>query len=583
MFLRELSGHAETSLRLPGSVSSIDGARTSRRANTHVLRRIKSALLFAVVAMLLLTPALGGQEPKEAILNGVVRDPAGRAVGDAHVVLRGEKSPVTLEADTDAAGRFTFSKVATGSFTLTASSGPLRSSAVTVTVSTAGNQPLLNVVLGEQGAKGSASTLRDMSQAMQFADKPDFSIAAVTDWTAAGGHGSDSSLRTSEALTREAVTLKSGNPQPAAATMPSGRAEPEVSESVLRAAVAKDPQGFEANYRLGRFYVQATRYQDAIPPLEAAYKADAANYDNEYDLARALKMAGDAGQAREHVQRLLARRPGAELKRMEGELDEKLGDPLSAVREFQEAASKDSSEDNYFAWGAELLIHRAIWQAKEVFDEGVRLYPHSARMLTARGAALFAGALYDQAALDLCRASDLEPQSAEPYLFMGKIEIAAPNPLRCVVAKLARFEKLQPANALANYYYSMALWKQRGQASDPQVMEKVTAMLTRAVRLDPKCADANLQLGNLGAGQNRWEQAIGFYLKAIESNPDLSEAHYRLGIAYQRVGEKAKARAQFQLRDAIAREQAAEIQRQREAVKQFVVVLPGQSANQQAR
>jgi hypothetical protein len=56
----------------------------------------------------------------------------------------------------------------------------------------------------------------------------------------------------------------------------------------------------------------------------------------------------------------------------------------------------------------------------------------------------------------------------------------------------------------------------------------------------------------------------------------LSDAHYRLGIAYERVGNQDKAREQFQLHDAIASRQAAEVQRQREAVKQFVVVLPNQ-------
>ncbi|MGH9590186.1 MAG: tetratricopeptide repeat protein [Terracidiphilus sp.] len=418
---------------------------------------------------------------------------------------------------------------------------------------------------------------------MQFADSPNFAIAAVTDWTAAGGHGSDASLRTSEALTRDAVKLSSINGQtPRAAELSGAAGAPKQSEDALRAAAAKDPQGFESNYRLGRFYLQAGRYRDAIQPLQAAYRANPANFENEHDLARALEMSSDAAEAREHVQRLLARRPSADLHRMQGELDEKLGDSLSAVREFQEAASEDPSEENYFAWGSELLFHRAIWQAKEVFDEGAKLYPQSARMLTARGAALFAGALYDQAALDLCKASDLNPNSAEPYLFMGKIEIAAPDPLPCVVAKLKRFEQLQPTNPLANYYYAMALWKQQGHAADPRTMQNVTAMLTRAVTLDPKCADGYLQLGNLSAGQKQWEPAIANYRMAIQANPDLSEAHYRLGVAYERTGENAKAKEQFQLHDAIAREQAAEIQRQRLAVKQFVV-LPDRKDKQEAR
>ncbi|HEV2133462.1 MAG TPA: tetratricopeptide repeat protein [Terracidiphilus sp.] len=548
-----------------------------------MFRRVLSVLQFTVAAMLLLAPMLGGQQPKAASLRGVVLDSAGKAVSDAKVVLRGEGSQVSREATTDAAGSFAFTEVAMGAFTLTASSGTVRSESVAVTISVPGEQPPVSLVLGGSVAPGKASARQDATQAMQFADDPDFAIAGVSDWTAAGGHGSDASLRTSEALTRDAVKLKSDNSKTAAAVMPSGGGEHGESEEALCEAVAKDPEGFDANFRLGRFYLEAQRYKDAIPPLQTAYQANASRYDNEYDLALALKMAGEAAPAREHVQRLLARHPSADLHRMLGELDEKLGDPLSAVREFQQAASDDPSEDNYFAWGSELLIHRAIWQAKEVFDEGARLYPQSTRMLTARGAALFAGALYDQAAMDLCKASDLNPESAEPYLFLGKIAIAAPDPLPCVVAKLARFENLQPANALSNYYYAMALWKQQGQAGDAQVMERVKNMLARAVTLDPKCADGFLQLGNLSAGEKEWQQAIGFYLQAIETEPELSDAHYRLGVAYERTGEKSKAREQFQLHDEIAKEQAAEVQRQRVAVKQFLVVLPGQAASQQVR
>jgi tetratricopeptide (TPR) repeat protein len=575
-------GQAERSCKLPGLSSwtgGIGSARSPRKSG--IFRRIHSALQFTAAATLLLAAVLGGQQPKAAILRGAVLDSAGKAAGDARVVLREEGSQVSRETTADAAGHFAFTEVANGAFTLTASLGTLRTETVAVTISTPGEQPPVKLVLNGRDASRPASATRDASQAMQFADDPDFAIAGVSDWTAAGGHGSDSSLRTSEALTRDAVKLKSDNSQSAAAVVPGDRGKE--SETALRDAVTKDPASFEANFRLGKYYLQAQRYRDAIPPLETAYEANASRYDNEYDLALALKMAGEAAPARAHVQRLLARRPSADLHRTLGELDEKLGDPLSAVREFQQAASDDPSEENYFAWGSELLVHRAIWQAKEVFDEGARLYPQSTRMLTARGAALFAGALYDQAAMDLCKASDLNPESAEPYLFLGKIEIAAPDPLPCVVAKLARFEKLQPANALANYYYAMALWKQQGQARDAQVMERVKEMLARAVTLDPKCADGYLQLGNLSASAKEWQQAIDLYQKAIEAEPELSDAHYRLGVAYERAGEKSKAREQFQLHDEIASKQAAEIQRQRVAVKQFLVVLPGQTASQQVR
>ena len=150
-----------------------------------------------------------------------------------------------------------------------------------------------------------------------------------------------------------------------------------------------------------------------------------------------------------------------------GELDEKVSDPLAAVHEDEQAVRLDPSEQNYFAWGSELLFHRAVWQAAEVFRQGTRAYPKSARMLTALGTAQFAGALYEDAAASLCAATDLNPADPQPYLFLGRIEIAAPAPLGCVAPRLARLVQQQPQNSLANYLYAMALLKGLPPASDP--------------------------------------------------------------------------------------------------------------------
>jgi tetratricopeptide (TPR) repeat protein len=269
----------------------------------------------------------------------------------------------------------------------------------------------------------------------------------------------------------------------------------------------------------------------------------------------------------------------ADLHRLAGSIDEKLGDPLTAVHEYEQAVRMDPSEQNYFEWGSELLFHRAVWQAQEVFEQGVKAFPKSARMLTALGAALFAGALYDEAAHRLCEASDLDPADPDPYTFMGKVEIATPSPLACVSQKLERFVRLQPDNAQANYFYAMALWKESGRSTGQETLARIEAMLTKAVTIDPKYAEAYLQLGNLEASRREFQKATGFYAKAIEVNPRLSEAHYRLGVAYQRIGENDKAKIEFQQHDEIEKQTAAEIQRQRKEVKQFVIALPGGSSS----
>ena len=261
-----------------------------------------------------------------------------------------------------------------------------------------------------------------------------------------------------------------------------------------------------------------------------------------------------------------------------GELDEKLGDPLGAVHEYEQAVRLDPSEQNYFDWGSELLLHRAVWQAAEVFANGAKAYPNSARLLAALGTALFASARYDEAAQRLCEASDLEPADPEPYIFLGKIEMAAPSPLICAEEKLARFARLQPGNALANYFYAMAIWKRQPVQPDPQDMEQVEALLTSAVKIDKTCSDAYLQRGSLYFSRREFDKAIDDYTRAIAANPQSGEAHYRLGIAYDRVGEKDKARQEFLLHDQIEKAQAEAVERERREVKQFLVVLQSQPA-----
>jgi Flp pilus assembly protein TadD len=545
---------------IAGTVTSKANRVTHDAAKSRACRSIAAALVMIVWLSTAFT-----QQPPPTV-RGTVQDAAGSPVSGAYVRLEGEGA-APAETRTNADGSFTFAATMPGPYRVSAEKGSQRSETLTVNA-------------GQRDGERLALTIKDAAApssqpgAMEFADTPNFTIAAVTDWTAAGGHGSDAVLRTSESLNRETLNLTPGRREghPAERTV-----EWRQRENSLRAAVTRAPDSFEVNHALGKFYLQAEQFDEALPPLESAYRIEPHNHDNELDLALALQGKGNFTRAREHVQGLLASRETAEGHRLAGELDEASGDPLSAVHEFERAVRQDPSEQNYFEWGSELLLHRAVWQAKDVFSTGAKAYPKSQRMLTALGAALFAGALYDEAARRLCEASDLDPADPEPYTFMGRIEISAPNPLPCVEQKLARFAEQRPADPLANYFYAMTLWKQKGQSTDPAALARVEGLLNKAVTVDPQCSDAYFQLGVIQAAQRDYAKAIDFYSKAIEANPQMSEAHYRLGVAYDRVGEKDKAAQQFRLHDEIEKQQAAAIEKQRREVKQFLVVVDDKS------
>lgn len=514
-----------------------------------------------------------------ATVHGRVLNSAGDPVAGATVHLQQNGSP-RAECVADARGEYRISGLTTGTYILIAEKAGARSPFARLTIASLHDEPDVDLQLQVAATGSGQSEMRSATSAgaMEFADNPNFAVAGVTDWTAAGGHGSDTSLRASEALTRETLILKPGSVGLDAAHKPAEPAIAKATEEELRTALSKAPRDFETNHRLGEFYLLQGRYAESASLLKTASEIRPGDFKNEFDLARACEGTGELSMARDHVQHLLATHDEADLHRLAGSIDEKLGDPLTAVHEYEQAVRMDPSEQNYFEWGSELLYHRAVWQAQAVFEQGVKAFPESARMLTALGAALFAGALYDNAAERLCEASDLNPAEPEPYTFMGKIEIAAPSPLPCVRQKLERFVQMQPDNALANYFYAMALWKENGRTTDEPTLNRIETLLTKSINIDPKCAEGYLQLGNLAVARREYQKAIGFYTKTIEVNSQLSEAHYRLGIAYERVGEKDKAKVEFQKHDEIEKQTAAEIQRQRKGVKQFVIALPANPA-----
>jgi tetratricopeptide (TPR) repeat protein len=548
--------------------------RSSKVVPCGRLRMMLSAVV-AVVALLLPTAVAQQTTPKYSdgvTIQGTVLSSDGKPVSDAVVTLEKKDSPGTVETKTNVAGVFAFSSLSIGSYRLSAGRSGSRSRTTTVIASSENGMEKVDLVLQGSGlAPDSDTPSAPVAQAMEFADQPNFTVAGVTDWTAVGGHGSDSTLRTSETLASETLTLKPESTGRGISGAPGDVSEEKQSESELRAALAGAPGSFDANHRLGQLYLRAGRYPEAIPLLESAYRIDPANDGNRYDLALAYEGGGNLSQARARIRELLANHQNGDLHRLAGELDEKSGDPLSAIHEYEQAVKLNPSEQNYFEWGSELLLHRAVWQAQEVFHKGADAYPKSARMQIALGTALFAGARYDEAALRLCDASDLNPADPNPYLFMGKIQMAAPNPLACVEPKLARFVQQQPGSSVANYLYAMSILK---HPPDSQAVQQAEALLTKAVTIDYKCSEAYLQLGIISASQRYFDKAIGFYTKAIEADPQLADAHYRLGVAYDRTGQPAKAKQEFQLHDQIKQQQAEATERQRREVKQFLVVQP---------
>ncbi len=257
-----------------------------------------------------------------------------------------------------------------------------------------------------------------------------------------------------------------------------------------------------------------------------------------------------------------------------GDIAEREGRPLEAVREYQRAAEMQPSEANLFSWGSELLLHRAPEPAAEVFTKGHRLFPNSVRMLIGLAVASYARGSYEQASEQLLQACDLNPADPSPYLFLGRIQEAQKVEPPGWTERLKRFVNLQPGNPLAYYYYAVGLSKESDKKEN---FEMVESLLQKAIRLDDHFGVAYLQLGILYSERKDFPKAIAVYQKAIETTPLPEEAHFRLAEAYRQTGETQKARQEIEIYNQISKEKAQEADRERHEIQQFVYTLRGRT------
>jgi tetratricopeptide (TPR) repeat protein len=345
------------------------------------------------------------------------------------------------------------------------------------------------------------------------------------------------------------------------------------AESEFKQAAELEPSSYETNHNLGEFYIQRRRAEAAIPFLEAAQHIDPSAYANGYDLAIGYIETRNLSKAAQHIRAMIQRQDTAELHSLLGEVEEKSGQPIEAVNEYQRAVQMDPSEKNIFDLGTEMLLHQTLEPAVQVFTMGTERFPQSPRMQIGLGIALHARGLPDKAVSAFLRATELAPNDPRPYLFLGRLYNTAPAESELVLERLARLTRLQPRNAQAWYYYAMSLWKGSHGKSSPADLAQVESVLKTAAALDPSFPASHLQLGNLYAAERKLPAAIEEYKQTVKFQPELDEAHFRLAQAYARTGEKEQAQKETAIYDRLHQRKISDIDRRRKELKVFVYSL----------
>ena len=298
--------------------------------------------------------------------------------------------------------------------------------------------------------------------------------------------------------------------------------------------------GFEANHQKGEYYIKQGDLRSAIPYLRRAFEIDPANYNNGYDLAVASLQTQDVEGARRIIETLQKAQDTSELHNLLGAVEEASGHTIQAVKEYEAAARADPSEKHVFDLGTELLNHSGYQQAIQIFEYGSARFPKSARLQVALGVAYYSVGRYADAIKSLCAAVDLDPADTRAMEFLGKMNDVSPEMADEASRHLAHFAQVYPANAAANYYYALSL---RGRTKPGEI----ESLLIKAIKADPRMADAYYQLGILYQGEDQTAKAILEYERAVHLRPDFKSAHYRLSVLYQAQGQAEKARRELDI------------------------------------
>jgi tetratricopeptide (TPR) repeat protein len=344
----------------------------------------------------------------------------------------------------------------------------------------------------------------------------------------------------------------------------------EAAGEQFRRALALEPDDFQANHNLAAFYIQSGKIEQAFPLLEKAQQIQPSAYENGYNLALAYFLTGRLSESRQLVQRIAQQKDTGELHNLLGRIDEKDGKFIEAANEFETATRMDPSEDNLFAWGSELLLHRTYEPAIQVFQQATLRFPDSPRLWIGLGMALYSRGRYEESIKALLTAADLNPTDPRCYLFLSKAFLSSPNQADDVIQRFRRYAELQPKNALAQYYYAVSLWKGKRSEASSINYQQVESLLQKAIELDGKLAEAHLQLGILYADQHQYAKSFPELTKTVELNPNLPDAHYRLGQYYVHSGQKDRAQQEFQTFQQLQAHHQAEVDKERAEVRQFI-------------
>jgi tetratricopeptide (TPR) repeat protein len=332
------------------------------------------------------------------------------------------------------------------------------------------------------------------------------------------------------------------------------------------------PSESEALLQVGTVLAARGEYEAALPLLRRFAAANPASRDAAYNLGLALLHTGRLEEAETVLNGLLRNTPGPATYNLLGTVQEKRGKQKEALQSLEAAARlAPENEDLLIDYGSSLVNAGLLEQAFVVFSGGVARLRQSMRSRLGLGSTLYLMGKYEEAAQALLETVRLNPKFAPAYDLLGKLFESAPELQDEVLAVFRSYLEQGAEDAAAHCHYAIMLYS-RAAGEDPRRFSVAKSHLRRALTLNPRLAEAHVQLGVISEAEGNLAEAVASYRRAAALAPSYATARYRLGLGYQKLGQGAKAKVEL---DAFRKLKSTESEREKDVVLKRVAAASG--------
>jgi tetratricopeptide (TPR) repeat protein len=288
----------------------------------------------------------------------------------------------------------------------------------------------------------------------------------------------------------------------------------------------------KAPANLGALQAAAGDYEGAIPNLQKGLAQDPSSSEVAFNLALAWLRTGKPEAAVPVLESLRRTDPGAEVEDLLGDAYEKEGRPVDAVRAYQLAARLDPRNEDYtFDYISELLTHKSYDAAILVSRAAIAEFPDSLKLEAALAGALYGKGANTEAHAMLVSLSDRFPDNILPLFLRGMIYQVDAQPDETLIPQTRAY--------LATHLEDSVGWLTLGRAQGRQARSDAIASLSRSLALKENSPEAHLEIGKVYFDRADWKSAAIHCKRAVELDPKLSVAWYRLAQASYHLGNKS--------------------------------------------